>query len=272
MTSIATVLKSSVCQTARTPPHFLARLTAMHFEGRRPFDPCPPDYQVDGLLSEWEAESFVNPPFNALPAWIDKCVEQASQGKHVVLLMPARVSTKYFHKTLLPAARSLTVWCRPVTFPPFKSPFSLPIITVEFGGSRLHASNLKAVKIGELWRPDLTVDSARAWCAETYPACEMLPLFGDIAARCRLAREDNLARVLLMPPWFSSTYFRALLPMVTEVVLIGPRPRWQESGSTSLLGSVLVKLDSATCVQDYDGFTSSRQAYPMTTGETPMSA
>lgn len=255
MSSISAVLKSSVCQTARTPAWLLSRLCDAHFQGRQPFDPCPPDYQVDGLTSEWDDENFVNPPFNALSTWVQKAVEQAAQGKHVVLLMPARVSTNYFHQILWPAAQSVTIWSRPVTFPPFRTPFSVPIVTVELGRSRLEGRALKPVGMESLWSPGLSVESARSWCETRFPGTEFLPLFSEVALKCREIRESDRACVLLMPPWFNSSYFRELLPMVTHVIFIGPRPRWQPGKtSTSLLGSVLVKLQPADGTDGWDGF------------------
>ena len=59
-------------------------------------------YTVDGLLSDWPQVSFVNPPFGDLARWSRKIDEQVKLGKRVTLLMPARVSTVYFHKYLLP--------------------------------------------------------------------------------------------------------------------------------------------------------------------------
>ena len=210
---------------------------------------------MDGLTSEWGRENFVNPPFNTLSTWIQKAVEQAAQDKHVVLLMPARVSTNYFHQILWPAAKSVTVWCRPVAFPPFKTPFSVPIVTVELGRSRLEGHALKPVEVESLWSPGLRVETARSWCKTRFPDTEFLPLFTEVAVRCREARRSDRACVLLMPPWFNSSYFRELLPVLTHVIFIGPRPRWQPGkASTSLLGSVMVRLHPAEGATVYDGF------------------
>ena len=65
-------------------------------------DPCPYQYTAGGLLSDWPPVSFVNPPFGDLAQWSRKIDEQVKLRKRVTLLMPARVSTVYFHKYLLP--------------------------------------------------------------------------------------------------------------------------------------------------------------------------
>lgn len=242
MSSIAAVLKSSVTQDSRTPEWLLRRLCETHFGGRVPHDPCPPEPVADGLLTTWAPETFVNPPFNQLPAWLAKAAQEGAGGKHVVVLLPARVSTLYFHKVLLPAATSITVWCLPVAFPPHKTPFSLPVLTAEFGACNAGNSNLKRVPYRQWWQPGLTLAAVEADVARRYPGAAFHALFDDVAGSCRRVAAAGRHAVLLMPPWFSSAYFRALVPAVDEVVLIGPRPRWQEGGSTSLLGSVLVRV------------------------------
>ena len=82
-----------------TPPHIKER-----FEGY--FDPCPyPKPDFDGLQIEWKAQNFVNPPYSKLGLWCKKSYEESLQGREVVLLIPARTDTKYFHTYVLPYAR-----------------------------------------------------------------------------------------------------------------------------------------------------------------------
>ena len=69
------------------------------------FDPCPyPQPQEDGLLIEWKAQNFVNPPYNKLEHWAKKCMVEYKKGKEVHLLIPARTDTSYFHDYILPFA------------------------------------------------------------------------------------------------------------------------------------------------------------------------
>ncbi len=66
------------------------------------FDPCPYKYKDDGLLIEWKEYNFVNPPFSKLKEFSKKIYEEAKKNKKIVLLIPARTDTKYFHNYLLP--------------------------------------------------------------------------------------------------------------------------------------------------------------------------
>lgn len=61
-------------------------------------DPCPPNYTVDGLTSEWGKSNFVNPPYGReLPKWIKKAYEESLKGRTVVLLIPSRTDTRWWH-------------------------------------------------------------------------------------------------------------------------------------------------------------------------------
>ncbi len=54
----------------------------------------------DGLKQDWSAvgNAFVNPPYGReLPKWMEKCRQEAAKGITVVMLIPARVDTSYWH-------------------------------------------------------------------------------------------------------------------------------------------------------------------------------
>lgn len=53
----------------------------------------------DGLTKSWEGESvFCNPPYGReLPKWVKKCYEESQKGALVVMLIPARTDTGWFH-------------------------------------------------------------------------------------------------------------------------------------------------------------------------------
>jgi len=74
------------------------------------FDPCPlndnPD--INGLEIEWADKTFVNPPYSKLGStkkggigWIEKAHIEAQKGKLIVLLVPARTCTVWFHNIVL---------------------------------------------------------------------------------------------------------------------------------------------------------------------------
>lgn len=66
------------------------------------FDPCPYKNNFDGLEIEWEQNNFVNPPYSDLNKWCKKINQEAKKGKKIILLIPARTDTKYFHNYILP--------------------------------------------------------------------------------------------------------------------------------------------------------------------------
>jgi phage N-6-adenine-methyltransferase len=90
-----------------TPPHIIKALEERYGPL---FDPCPADSNLqilstwdgktDGLEMNWPQDQvcFVNPPFSNLAAWAKKVWQQSYHyGVEVVMLLPARTDTKYFH-------------------------------------------------------------------------------------------------------------------------------------------------------------------------------
>ena len=55
----------------------------------------------DGLIQDWQGETvFVNPPYGRdLKFWVEKCSnESKKENTIVVMLIPARTDTRYFHE------------------------------------------------------------------------------------------------------------------------------------------------------------------------------
>lgn len=54
----------------------------------------------NGLLQDWSGERvFCNSPYGKeIAAWVAKCAEEAKKGTFVVMLIPARTDTRYFHR------------------------------------------------------------------------------------------------------------------------------------------------------------------------------
>lgn len=77
-------------------------------------DPCASDQNhkcekyftkiQNGLEQSWEDEIvFCNPPYGRyIDKWIRKAVEEARNGALVVMLIPARTDTKWFHELVFP--------------------------------------------------------------------------------------------------------------------------------------------------------------------------
>jgi len=91
-----------------TPQDFYDKLNnEFHFT----LDPCADEYnhkcekyyteKDDGLKQDWNGERvFVNPPYGrAIKNWVQKSYEESrNDNTTVVMLIPARTDTKYFHK------------------------------------------------------------------------------------------------------------------------------------------------------------------------------
>lgn len=65
-------------------------------------DPCPLYgwAEFDGLRMPWTGSVFVNPPYgrgNVIQPWIQKGWESAQAGATVVMLVPSRTDTKWWH-------------------------------------------------------------------------------------------------------------------------------------------------------------------------------
>lgn len=54
----------------------------------------------DGLSKSWTGETvFCNPPYGKeLRQWVEKCHSESMKGTTVVMLIPARTDTSYFHE------------------------------------------------------------------------------------------------------------------------------------------------------------------------------
>jgi hypothetical protein len=87
-----------------TPPELYAELDR---EFGFDFDPCPlGGGDFDGLEVEWGSVNFVNPPYGReIGRWIAKAVAEWGKGKTVVLLIPARTDTTWWHNYITRASQ-----------------------------------------------------------------------------------------------------------------------------------------------------------------------
>lgn len=101
-----TGLFSSKTNEWATPQDFFDDLNAEFFFT---LDPCATDENAkcrkhytkeqDGLQQDWQGEVvFCNPPYGReIGKWVKKCHDEAAKGATVVMLIPARTDTTYFH-------------------------------------------------------------------------------------------------------------------------------------------------------------------------------
>lgn len=66
-------------------------------------DPCPLGGD-GGLEREWGTVTFVNPPYSKIKDWCKKAYEEWQKGKMVVMLIPSRTDTRYWHDYIMKAA------------------------------------------------------------------------------------------------------------------------------------------------------------------------
>jgi len=96
-------LFSSLSGDYATPKELLRTLEE---EFGKFFDPCPlhnPD-NIDGLSIEWKNPTFVNPPYGReIGKWVKKGYEEARRGNTVVMLLPSRTDTVWWHEYVMKA-------------------------------------------------------------------------------------------------------------------------------------------------------------------------
>lgn len=78
--------------------HFVLDAAATHQNSKckRCFTP-----EDDGLIQNWDVGGAVycNPPYGKeIGLWVKKAYEEAQKGITIVMLIPARTDTKYFHE------------------------------------------------------------------------------------------------------------------------------------------------------------------------------
>lgn len=95
-----------------TPPYFFKLLDN---EFGFTLDPCSSEEnhlcnkyytkEENGLLQSWAGEIvFVNPPFSNMKEWVSKCYrESLAKDTIIVMIMPSRTDTKYWHNYVMKA-------------------------------------------------------------------------------------------------------------------------------------------------------------------------
>jgi site-specific DNA-methyltransferase (adenine-specific) len=123
-----------------TPSHILDEV-GEKFGKIAQFDPCPlsDSPSVNGLLSSFPREGvvFVNPPYSALKStkksigWVEKCHKESLAGSHVVMLIPARTDTTWFHDIILANNHTVHFIRGRITFVGSKSGAPFPCVYID---------------------------------------------------------------------------------------------------------------------------------------------
>ena len=149
---------SSKSNEWETPPDFFDKLNKKF---KFTLDPCcTPDnakckkyytYREDGLLCSWKDEVvFVNPPYGDVGKWVKKSyLESTVNGATVVMLIPARTDTKYWHDYIMKGASA-------IYFIKGRLKFYNKVIADYTGGTKLSPAPFPSVVVvfgGLRWSP-----------------------------------------------------------------------------------------------------------------------
>ena len=90
----------------------------------------------NGLLQNWGGQTvFCNPPYSEIGAWVEKAFrESRKDNTTVVLLIPSRTDTKYFHNFIYQRAEIRFVRGR-IKFGDSKNSAPFPSMVVVFRGA-----------------------------------------------------------------------------------------------------------------------------------------
>ena len=144
MSVLAKLLSHNGEQDRRTPINLFNEINEeFHFE----LDPCTstgkpnnlhtPYYflfpKQDGLKEDWSKYKsvFVNPPFKYAHQWIKKCYEESKKGCTVVVLLPSKTETAWWHDYAL-KADEIRFIRRRVTFEGHENPFIIGMAFIIF--------------------------------------------------------------------------------------------------------------------------------------------
>lgn len=75
---------------------------ALNKEFKFVFDPCPLNGS-GGLETDWDSPAFVNPPYSDIARWCKRCYKESLLGKKIVMLIPSRTDTRYWHDYIMKA-------------------------------------------------------------------------------------------------------------------------------------------------------------------------
>ena len=94
------VMFSSLSDEWRTPQSLFDKLDKeFDFDS----DPCPSNKPLKkGLINSWGKRVFVNPPYSDIKYWVSKCWHE-SNNKIIVMLIPSRTDTKWWHEYVMKA-------------------------------------------------------------------------------------------------------------------------------------------------------------------------
>ena len=120
--------------SVRTPENILQ---LVRDEFGKCYDPCPfnpefdPNVHKDGLKTEWQKVSFVNPPYSQVKPWFAKAREQWLLGKTAILFLKLNsLGTRYARQYITGA--EIRVLGNKIQFPGYNNPAFFASVFVIF--------------------------------------------------------------------------------------------------------------------------------------------
>lgn len=88
----------------------------------------------NSLTKEWHGQVWLNPPYSNIADWVKKAFTEFKRdnNRNIVMLIPARTDTKYFHRYIAPYAEVRFIKGRLKFNDKGSAPF--PSIVVIYGG------------------------------------------------------------------------------------------------------------------------------------------
>lgn len=123
--------RESTNQFAETPDDIMEALT--HEFGDM-FDPCPLLPTEDGLTIPWSTEkiNYCNPPYDNIPLWLEKTLEERESGKTVVCLLPSRTGCNWFHDYIVEYSSEIRFIKQGIKFKGYKRKCPFPVMLAIF--------------------------------------------------------------------------------------------------------------------------------------------
>lgn len=92
-------MPKSKSDTHLTPERIFTLITLIWgYKKSEMFDPCPPNFKVNGLTRRWKKINFVNPPYTLLLEFVIKAfMELVFHGNKTIMLLPAKTDQTFFH-------------------------------------------------------------------------------------------------------------------------------------------------------------------------------
>lgn len=119
---------SSQRQNWQTPKKFYEELNK---EFRFNYDSCPNDKSLIGFLKPWGSRTFCNPPYSEISDWVKRGYQESMNGKLVVMLIPSRTDTKWWHDYVMKAFEIRFIKGR-LKFDDFENDAPFPSVIVIF--------------------------------------------------------------------------------------------------------------------------------------------